>query len=394
MGDPARVRVTGGLEPYAAGFAAELSRLGYTKNATTDQLRLLAHLSRWLAAEGLSDAFLAARRAAGYTLWLSRKALTPLLPYLRRLGAAPPEPVLVPSPLEAMLARYRGYLTSECGLTAATAEGYAYAVRPFLRKREGPDGTLRLTDLAPRDITAFVVAEVPGRRPGSAKLAVTTLRSLLGFLHVEGVIARSLASAVPSVASSRLASLPKALEVGQAQQLLATCDRSTAVGRRDFAILTMLVRLGLRSSEITALELDDVDWRGGEIIVRGKGNRHERLPLPVDVGRAVAAYLRGARPTAESRHLFLRVRAPHQPLSSSGVFAIVIGAAHKAGLPPLGAHRLRHTAATELLRAGASLSEIGQVLRHRSLLSTAIYAKVDRVALRQVARPWPGGGAA
>jgi integrase/recombinase XerD len=293
-----------------------------------------------------------------------------------------------------MLARYRGYLTSERGLTAATAEGYAYAVRPFVCKREAPDGTLGLGNLTPRDITAFVVAEVPGRRMGSAKLAVTTLRSFLGFLHVEGVIARSLASAVPSVAGSRLAGLPKALEVGQAQQLLATCDRSTAVGRRDFAILTMLVRLGLRSGEITALELDDVDWHGAEIIVRGKGNRHERLPLPIDVGRALAAYLRGSRPIAESRRLFLRVRAPHQPLTSSGVFAIVIGAAQKAGLPPLGAHRLRHTAATELLRAGAPLSEIRQLLRHRSLLSTAIYAKVDRVALRQVARPWPGGGAA
>jgi integrase/recombinase XerD len=265
-------------------------------------------------------------------------------------------------------------------------------MRPFLRKREAPDGKLRLADLAARDITAFVVAEVPGRRTGSAKLAVTTLRSLLAFLYVEGVIAHSLASAVPSVAGSRLAGLPEALEVGQGQQLLATCDRSTAVGRRDFAILTMLVRLGLRAGEIVALELDDVDWRQGEIIVRGKGNRHERLPLPVDVGRAVVAYLRHSRPTAESRRVFLRVRAPHRALTSSGVTNVVIGAAHKAGLPPVAAHRLRHTAATEMLRAGAPLAEIGQVLRHRSPLSTAIYARVDRAALRQLAQPWPGGG--
>ena len=154
----------------------------------------------------------------------------------------------------------------------------------------------------------------------------------------------------------------------------------------------MLVRLGLRAGEVAALELDDVDWRCGEIVVRGKGNRHERLPLPTDVGRAVAAYLRRDRPTAESRHVFLRVRAPHQKLSSGGVTNAVIGAAHKAGLPAMGAHRLRHTAATEMLRAGAPLSEIGQVLRHRSPLSTAIYAKVDRAALRELARPWPGGG--
>jgi integrase/recombinase XerD len=188
-GDPARVRVTGPLAEYASGFGEELSRVGYTENSTADQLRLLAHLSRWLAAEGLSavdltpamgDAFLAARRA-GYTLWLSRKALAPLLDYLRALDAAPPEPVVAPGPVEELLARYRGYLTSERGLTAATAEGYAYAVRPFLHKREATDGTLRLEDLAPRDIIAFVVAEVPGRRPGSVKLAVTTLRSFLGF---------------------------------------------------------------------------------------------------------------------------------------------------------------------------------------------------------------------
>lgn len=402
MGDPSRVRVTGPLEAYASGFATELTRVGYRKNSTADQLRLLAHLSRWLAAEGhgaaeltpaVGDAFLAARRTAGYTLWLSPKALVPLLQYLRGLGAAPQEPVGVLSPMEAMLARYRGYLTSERGLTASTAQGYAYAVRPFLRKREAPEGRLRLEDLAPRDITAFVVAEVPGRRTGSAKLAVTALRSLLGFLHVEGIIARSLTSAVPSVAGSRLAGLPKALDVGQVRQLLASCDRSTAVGRRDFAILTMLVRLGLRAGEVAALELDHVDWRHGEIAVRGKGNRHERLPLPVDVGRAVAAYLRRGRPTAESRHVFLRVRAPHQTLTSSGVTSVVIGAAHKAGLPAVGPHRLRHTAATEMLRAGAPLAEIGQVLRHRSPLSTAIYAKVDRVALRELARPWPGGGA-
>jgi site-specific recombinase XerD len=404
MGDKAsRVRVTGPLTAYASSFAAELSRVGYRENPTADQVRLLAHLSRWLASEGLGaaeltpavgDAFLVARRAAGYTLWLSPKALMPLLQYLRWLGAAPPEPALVVTPTGAVLARYREYLTSERGLTAASAEGYAYAVRQFLHGRERPDGSLALNELSPADITAFVVAELPRRRAGSAKLTVTALRSLLRFLHVEGVLARSLVLAVPSVAGSRLAGLPKALGPGQVQQLLAGCDRGTAVGRRDFAVLTVLARLGLRAGELTALELGDVDWRGGEVIVRGKGGRQERLPLPVDVGRAVVAYLRHGRPAAESRHLFLSVRAPHRPLTSSGVFAIVVGAAHKAGLPPLGPHRLRHTAATEMLRAGAPLSEIGQLLRHRSSLSTAIYAKVDREALRQLARPWPTGGAA
>jgi site-specific recombinase XerD len=402
-GKASRVRVTGPLTAFASGFAMELSRVGYTEYSTADQVRLLAHLSRWLAkagftvaelTQGVGDAFLAARRAEGYTLRLSRKALTPLLGYLRDLGVAPPEPVVVPGPTEAMVTRYRQYLTSERGLASATAEGYVHALQPFLRTRERPDGSLQLEELTPGDITAFVVAEVPGRRCGSAKLTVTALRSFLVFLHVEGVLAQSLASAVPAVAGWRLAGLPKALGSGQVQQLVTACDLSTVVGRRDLAVLTMLVRLGLRAGEIAALELDDIDWRGGEIIVRGKGDRRERLPLPVDVGRAVAVYLRRGRPTAESRRVFLRVRAPHRELTSGGVTNIVIGAAQKAGLPPVAAHRLRHTAATAMLQAGAPLSEIGQVLRHRSPMSTAIYAKVDREALRQLARPWPGGGAA
>jgi integrase/recombinase XerD len=402
-GNPLRVSVTGPLETYASGFASELRRVGYTENSTADQLRLFAHLSRWLAAQGLAaaeltpamgDAFLTARRAAGYTLWLSRKALRPLLEYLRELGAAPPELVSVPTPTEALLARYREYLTSERGVERSTARGYVDMVRPLLRTRETTDGTLELACLAAANITTFVVAEAPRRCIGSAKLLVTALRSLLELLHVEGVLASSLASAVPSVAGSRLAGLPKGLASGQVRQLLAACDQGTAVGPRDFAILTVLVRLVLRAGEIVALELADVDWRGGEVVVRGKGNRRERLPLPVDVGSAVVAYLLRGRPASECRRVFLRVRAPHRALTSGGVTNIVLGAARKAGLPPVAAHGLRHTVATELLRAGVPLGEIGQVLRHRSLLSTAIYAKVDHLALRQLARPWPTGGVA
>lgn len=364
-----RVRMAGPLEAYAPSFAVELMRLGFTDNSTADQVRLLANLSRWLKREGLEpsdltqatgDAFLAARRRAGYTLWLSRKALVPMLHHLRGIGAVPPEPVATPSPMQSLLARYQKYLTSERGLKNSTAIGYVTFVGPFLRKREAPDGRLQLKNLTARDITAFVVSEVPGRPMGSAKLTVCALRSLLSFLHVVGELPQSLVSAVPSVAGSRLAGLPRAVEPGQVKRMLASCDRSTAVGGRDFAVMTMLVRLGLRAGELVALQLDDVDWRRGEIIVRGKGDRRERLPLPVDVGRAVSAYLRRGRPAAECRHLFLRIRAPHRALSSSGVSAIVIGAAHKAGLPPVAAHRLRHTAATEMLRSGASLSEAGR----------------------------------
>lgn len=402
-GNPSRVRVTGPLTPYASGFASALLKAGYTLNATADQLRLLAHLSRWLASKALGaadltyavgNAFLITRRASGYTLWLSPKALAPLLQYLRSLGAAPPEPVVEPTPVDAMLARYREHLTSERGLTVITSKGYEWAVRRFLSEREEPDGSLALEDLCQSDIAAFIVAELPKHQTGSVKLIVTALRSFLEFLCVTGGTTRSLASSVPSVRDSRLAGLPKALPPGHAQRLLASCDRRTAVGRRDFAVLSMLARLGLRAGEIGALELRDVDWRAGEFVVRGKGDRRERLPLPVDVGCAVANYLRGARPVCDCERLFLSVRAPHRALTAAAVFGIVAGAARKAGLPPAGPHRLRHTAATEILRAGAPLSEIGQLLRHRSPMSTAIYAKVDRDALRRLARPWPAGGAA
>jgi site-specific recombinase XerD len=200
-----------------------------------------------------------------------------------------------------------------------------------------------------------------------------------------------LAGAVPSSASWRLAGLPRALEPWQVQRLLGSCDRRTAAGRRDFAIMTVLARLGLRAGEVAGLELDDLDWRAGEIVVRGKGRRSERLPLPADVGEAIAAYLRQGRPaSAQGRAVFVRVKAPHRALTTGGITQVVVSAGRRAGLGQIHAHRLRHSAATAMLRAGSSLEEIGQVLRHRAPLTTAIYAKVDRDALRQIARPWPG----
>jgi integrase/recombinase XerD len=331
-------------------------------------------------------------RTRGCCTHVSPKALVLLLGYLRRLGVAPAaaEPALTAA--ETLLERYRAYLTVERGLTRATARGYVDAVRPFLEGRADTAGELELRGLRAADVLGFVLAECPQRRPGSAKLIVTGLRSLLGFLHVEGLVTRPLAAAVPSVAGWRLAGLPRALEAEQVRRLLASCNRETAAGLRDYAILTLLVRLGLRRGEVAGLGLDDIDWRAGELVVRGKGSRSERLPLPADVGEAVAAYLRRGRPrSVEGRPVFVRVKAPHRALSPSGVTQVVVGAARRAGLPPITAHRLRHTAATELLRAGAPLVEIGQLLRHRSQLTTAIYAKVDRVALRALALPWPGG---
>jgi site-specific recombinase XerD len=403
--DPSRARVTGPLEQYASGFVAELARLGYTGNSASGQMFVMGHLSRWLAAGGLdaagltpgaADRFLVARRAAGYVLYLSPKALVPLLDFLRRAGAIPPADVPAPaSPAEALLDRYRRYLVTERGLASATARGYADMVRPFLAMREEA-GAFDLGGMTAAEVTGFVLRTCPGMRKGSAKLTVTALRSLLGYLHVAGEITGPLAWAVPSVASWRLAGLPQALEPGQVAALLASCDRGAAAGRRDFAMLTLMARLGLRAGEVAALSLDDIDWRAGELTVRGKGNRSERLPLTADAGEAIAGWLRAGRPEPfeGTRQVFLRVRAPHRGLTSGGVTQAVFSAGQRAGAGPVCAHRLRHSAATGMLRAGAPLPEIGQVLRHRRLLSTAIYAKTDTQALRILARPWPGGGAA
>ncbi len=400
MGDPTRARVSGPLQRYAPGFVAELARLGYTPNSASGQMFVMAHLSRWLAGEGLdvagltpgaAERFLAARRAAGYTLYLSPKALVPLLGYLRRLGAVP-EPAPVPAtPVEALLGRYQRYLVTERGLVRETARGYADFVRPFLAGRAKAGG-LRLAGLTAAEVTAFVLATCPGKPKGSAKLTVTALRSLLGYLHVAGLIAEPLGQMVPSVASWRLAGLPKALQPGQVAALLASCDQNTAAGRRDFAMMTLLARLGLRAGEVAALTLDDIGWRAGEITVRGKGSRAERLPLPADAGEAIAGYLADGRaePFEAARQVFLRVRAPHRGLTTGGVTQAVFSAGQRAGIGRVFAHQLRHSAATGMLAAGAPLTEIGQVLRHRRLLSTAIYAKADVGALRALARPWPG----
>jgi integrase/recombinase XerD len=403
MTDPSHVGVSGPLEPFAAGFLRSLRRQGYTPNSAILQMHLMAHVSRWLTGEGLEvrevratdvERFLRARRSAGYTHYLSAKAMQPMLSYLRDEGVSlTPAPTVADGPVDGAVERYRQYLVQERGLGSASARVYVNAVRPFIRGRISPDGlALDWHSLDAAAVTAFVVARTPNQSRSGAKLTVSALRSLLGFLHVEGTIARALTSAVPSVAGWRLAGLPKALEAAEIQVLFASCDRRTRTGRRDFAVLTTLVRLGLRAGELAALRLDDIDWRAGTIVIRGKGHQIDQLPWPVDVGEAVVAYLRRGRPTtAEDRTLFVRVKAPHRALSTGGVSQIIVAAARRAGLRRVHAHRLRHTAATQLLRAGAGLPEIGQLLRHRRLETTAIYAKVDRVALRAIARPWPGG---
>jgi integrase/recombinase XerD len=397
MGDPSRVRVSGPLERYAAGFVAELAEAGYRPSAAAVQLRLLKHLSGWLEHEGIDPRELREQELERFRReHLARlrslrigQGLVRLLAYLRALGAVPLADRPARSTVEVLLDRYREYLVVERGVTAETARGYVDLVRPFAAMRVR-DGEFDFAGLSAADVLAFVLAECRHRPQRSGKMLVTALRSLLVFLHVEGVIDRPLAHVVPSVAFWRLQGLPRGLDADQVQALLEGCDPATIQGRRDLAILLLLVRLGMRRGEVARLRLDDIDWRAGELVVRGKGPRVERLPLPSDVGEALVAYLRdGRRADAGTRAVFMRVRAPRGAMTPHGITQVVVSASKRAGLGEVTAHRLRHTAASELLRRGAPLREIGQLLRHRTELTTTIYAKVDRDRLRELALPWP-----
>jgi integrase/recombinase XerD len=292
--------------------------------------------------------------------------------------------VTLTGPFGELVEQYRGWLATERRLSTSRVRSYLREARRFLRACEGQD----LKVLALDKVTNYVVDECRRRRLGSAKELVAGVRSLLRYLYLEGITDRQLAPAVPAPASRRGGGLPRGLGAEQVTALLAGCDDSTPVGRRDYAIVVVLVRLGLRAGEVAALCLEDVDWDQGEMVVRGKGNHTERLPLPVDVGEALVAYLRDGRPTTTCRALFLRAQAP-VGLSPSGVGSVARRAGMAAGLPKGGAHRLRHSAAMAMLRAGASLDDVGQVLRQRDLQTTASYAKVDFVALRPLAQPWP-----
>jgi integrase/recombinase XerD len=397
------VRVTGPLAMYADGFRADLIAQGYAVEPANRNLRTLAHVSRWMDGQGLPagqlsiarlEEFLEARRREGYHHALSIRAVMPLIGYLRRAGVGGLR-LEVPAgsgALDLMVEEYRRYLVTERAVTADVARRYARLAREFLAACEQPDG-LELSELPAAAVTDYVVAQCRGRPPGSAKFLVTALRSVLGYLFLAGHTRCQLACAVPTVAYWGAGSLPRALSPQAVAALLASCDATTLGGRRDRAILALLARLGLRAGEVAALELDDLDWRAGEISVRGKGSRRERLPLPADVGEVLVAYLHGGRPRVQCRTVFLRLNAPSTGLTVSGVTTVVYRACARAELPRSGAHRLRHSAATAMLAGGGTLAEVGQVLRHVRLQTTAIYAKVDREALRGLARPWPGGAA-
>jgi site-specific recombinase XerD len=319
-----------------------------------------------------------------------------LLGYLREIGAVPDPPVEVEdTPLRRLEDDFVRYLVEERGLSRSTGERRVPLIRSFLLAHFGA-GPLSLGALQPADVTRFFLRYTRSKsrlgRPRHPKSMVSALRSFFRFLLVRGDITLDLAAAVPRVATWRDSGLPKSLPPEQVRQLLASCDRSQPVGERDYALLLLLARLGLRAGEVLAMRLEDLDWQAGEILVRGKGQRLERLPMPRDVGKALVAYLR-RRPSCAAREVFVRTRAPYRGLANdAGIDSIVRRALQRAGLdPPLkGAHLLRHSLATDMLRRGASMGEIGQILRHRRPSTTEIYAKVDVEALRTLATPWPG----
>jgi integrase/recombinase XerD len=391
-------RVEGRLAPHASGFRVWLAERGYRPSTVEDQLWLMAHLSRWLDERDMEPSALTAdaaerfrhARRERYAHLTGARALDPLLGYLRGLRLVP-EPAHLDTPVERLLAGYRDYLARERGLVAGSVRLRERLARAFLAELSEPLD-VALHELQPRYVTEFVVARCRSGQLGvaAAKTLTSGLRSLLVFLHVSGRVPAPLVRAVPSVAGWRLSSLPRALEAEHVARLLDGCDRATSIGRRDFAILLLLSRLGLRACEVTALRLDDIDWRRGEVAVFGKGSQTDRLPLPHDVGQALAEHLLGRPRGAGFRELFLRTLAPHGPLSPKAIDAVVRHACDRVGVTRVGTHRLRHTVATELLRACALLTEIAPVLRHTNLSTTAIYAKC--AARRSVVSPAQPGG--
>jgi site-specific recombinase XerD len=390
-------RVVGPLEPHAAGFAEELARLGYTRWSQRSWMSVVAHLSRWLQGEGLdvggltstvARRYLVMRAEAGYRAFRSPSSLDPLLAYLRDAGVVQDEPAVALAPVDAVLERFRAYLLTERGLKPNVTAFYVASVRPFVVALAAGD-VVDLARVSAQTVATFLVTLSRSLAPKTVQGRASALRALLRFWFLDGQTDVDLSKSVPKIAH-RSPGLPKGLPSEQVGALLASCDIDSLGGLRDRAILTLLARLGLRAGEIARLQLDDVDWHHGEIVVRGKGSRRDRLPIPVDVGQVLVDYLRSGRPSdALDRCVFVRVKAPHRGLTATGVTQVVNAAAHRAGLGTIYSHRLRHTAATAMLAAGASLAEIGQVLRHRTALTTAIYAKVDSEALRALAMPWP-----
>jgi site-specific recombinase XerD len=384
-------------------FAAVLSGLGYARASIRDRLWTVAAFGRWLKRRGpwatgltrdAAAAFLRRRASRNRVHRGAAATLRLFVEHLEQQGLIPASPCPDPTPLQALHARYEAYLRDDRGLSPVTGPRHRCVLRRFLYSCFG-DGPIDVRALTAADVTRYVVKQTATRSPASAQLHASTLRSFLRFLWQAGDLACDLTAALPPVRRWRLVDVPKYLTPDEVQRVLDACPRTSAVGRRDFAIVLLLARLGLRGGEVVRLELDDIDWHVGELVVRGKGSVRSRLPLPSDVGEAVATYLQRDRPRCATRRVFVRARAPHRGFGHpSSVSTLVRVALTRAGVraPMQGAHLLRHSLATDLLRRGASMADIGDVLRHQHPQTTEIYAKVDLARLRGLAHPWPCGG--
>jgi len=381
-----------------AGYQQWLVDQGYAPETVRQMLKELGQVGCWLGGEHLEVAdldgarivqFRADRRDAGFRRVPGCKALAVLERYLHEVGAVPTAPVST-AQLDVVLERYRRWMVEQRGLAETTIVRYEKTARRFLVEQVMTGSVFHPESLTGVDVNAFLLRECARVSAGSAKGCVAELRSLLRFLYLHELTPMRLGSAVPPVGGWRLSTLPPPnIEPADIARLLGSCDRDTTMGRRDFAMMSLIARLGLRCIEVARMQLDDLDWRAGELLVRGKAGRLDRLPLPIDVGEALASYLT-ERHTLDDRHVFLTERAPRQPIRAELIGDVVQRACLRAGIAHVGPHRLRHALARELLRKGAGLRTIAQVLRHQDLATTALYAKVDMATLREVALPWMG----
>jgi len=401
---PGERRIQGNpLEFHLRTFATSLREAGYQDRAMHSKLGLVADLGLWLGRTGLAvNSHLDEQLLEVFVKHKQRmhrgdlKTLRQFLDHLRKRGIVS-DRKLVPdqSPLAGILSRYEQHLRSERRLVSTTILNYLSFARKFLVERF-PEGPLLLKEMRASDISDFVLRRGCSMSVGTAQIMTTAFRSFFRYLFQAGELQADLAASVPTVADRRLSTVPKYVTPEEVERVLKACNRSTAIGRRDYAILLLLARLGLRAGEVVALQLEDINWRAGEILVRGKGLLRDRMPLPADVGEALASYLRQDRPACQMRRVFVCTRAPRRGFARSWTLSTIVRRALiRADLaPPVkGAHLFRHSLATSLLRSGATMEEIGEVLRHRDSSTTEIYAKVDFSGLRSLAHTWPMGGA-
>jgi len=395
-----RLRV-GALATYIDSFVSLLCQRGYTHVTRRAQMGVFADLGRWLERShvGLKDlderhveAFFQARwqRVSNRR---GKGTIKALLQHLRQSNVIPTAKPAPPNDIDFVEQEYRAFLTGERALTQGSVAQYLRIARRFV-SHWFKGGSVRLHKLRAKNVTEFVLADMPQRSRSAAQCTTKVLRSFLGYLFQQGRTTTNLAVAVPTVPGWRLSQLPRFLEGRQVEKVLRCCDRRTKMGKRDYAILVLLARLGLRAGEVAKLALDDIDWQAGELLVRGKGTRIDKLPLLQDVGQALVEYLQKARPQSSSRSVFLRSRAPFVGFPGAGAISWIARSAlarAQVYLHHRAAHVFRHSLATQMLGNGASLAQIGQVLRHQHVSSTEIYAKVDLNPLRRLALPWPGG---